>query len=213
MKINKTKMMSLVMMVFTVLSFASNAQVTVNLNIMPPYSPFYRDYAGFNHDYLSTNHTIVNLTSSTNVNVYLTASIKKDDNSISIQVRESYRPAMPISLVANIPKIQTGIQLKNIYGSGSTNDLILIGVTTNEVIYNQALPEGNYTVCIQARDFVTGEVLGESCQTIYIVFYEPPQITNPTNLTSVYSKYPQLVITSWACATPNQAGLRYRCAL
>ncbi|MEI6124046.1 MAG: hypothetical protein WCQ95_10520 [Bacteroidota bacterium] len=210
MKINKTKMMSLVMMVFTVLSFASNAQVTVNLNIMPPYSPFYRDYAGFNHDYLSTNHTIVNLTSSTNVNVYLTASIKKDDNSISIQVRESYRPAMPISLVANIPKIQTGIQLKNIYGSGSTNDLILIGVTTNEVIYNQALPEGNYTVCIQARDFVTGEVLGESCQTIYIVFYEPPQITNPTNLTSVYSKYPQLVITSWACATPNQAGLRYR---
>jgi len=181
------------------------SQVTINLNVLPPYSPFYRDYAGY-----TNNKTIITLFSSRNMQVCLFGSIHKDDNSISVQVKDTYRPTMPINLIANMPQTLTGTQLRNIFGNGSGNDLSLTGITTKDIIMNQALPEGNYTICIQVKDFSTGQVLAEDCRNIYVAYYEPPQIISPFNNSSVNSTDPQYVLTSWTPVTPFIQGLNYR---
>jgi len=181
------------------------SQVTINLNVLPPYSPFYRDYAGY-----TNNKTIITLLSSRNVQVCLSGSIRKDDNSISVQLKDTYRPAFPINLVANMPQTLTGAQLRNVFGNGSGNDLQLTGITTRDIVMNQALPEGNYTICMQVKDYTSGQVIAEDCRNIYVVYYEPPQIILPLNNSAVISQVLQNVSTSWTPVTPFIQGLNYR---
>src|ERR1035437_4137755 len=150
------------------------SQVTINLNVLPPYSPFYRDYAGY-----TSNKMIITILGSRNMQFYLSGSIRKDDNSISVQLKENYRPAIPINIVANMPQTLTGAQLRNVFGNGGGGDLLLTGITTKDIVMNQALPEGNYTICIQVRNYNTGQVIAEDCRNIYIAYYEPPQIISP----------------------------------
>jgi hypothetical protein len=189
---------------------ATGSVVTVNLNVLPPYSPFYRDYAGY-----TNNKTVITLlyqsfTSGAPIQVYLSGSIRKDDNRISVQLKDTYRPSIPITLTPNVPKTLTGAQLRNIFGNGSSNDLIMNGITAREIMMNQALPEGNYNVCVQAKDYTTGQALSEACQNIYIAYYEPPQMFWPQNNSTVPATYPQNVITSWSPVTPVIPGLNYR---
>ena len=181
------------------------AQVTINLNVLPPYSPFFKDYSG-----LTSNQVIVTLTSTQNLKVYMTATIRKDDNSVSIEVKESYRPVTPINLIANIPQTFTGAALRNIYGGSSENDLIISGITYNQIMYNQALPEGNYNFCIQVRDYTTGAIISEDCQNLNIMYLEPPQIINPQDLSSVDATIPQFLLTSWTPVSGGLTDIRYR---
>jgi len=190
---------------FITVSAPLHAQVTVNLNVLPPYSPFFRDYSG-----ITSNQVIVTLTSTQNLKVYMTASIVKDDNSVSVNVKDNYRPLIPINLVANIPQTFSGAALRNIYGGSSENDLILTGITYNDILYNQALPEGNYSFCIQVRDFSTGAIIAEDCRILDILYLEPPQITYPVDLSTVDATTPQFVLTSWTPVTAGVAGISYR---
>ena len=186
-----------------------NGQVTVNLNVLPPYSCFYRDYAG-----LTSNKTIITLLNhsmnNTSVQVYLSGSIRKDDNSILIQLKDTWHPGMPITLLPNIPQTLAGAQLHNFFGSGSTNDLILNGITVDQLVMNQAFPEGNYTLCAQVKEFGTGQVMAEDCRTMTVAYYEPPQIIKPFNYGTETANYPQYVMTSWTPVTPFVQGLNYR---
>ncbi|MDP4201851.1 MAG: hypothetical protein Q8861_04105 [Bacteroidota bacterium] len=189
---------------------ATGSVVTVNLNVLPPYSPFYRDYAGY-----TNNKTVITLlyqsfTSGTPIQVFLSGSIRKDDNKISVQLKDTYRPSIPITLTPNLPKTLTGAQLRNIFGNGSSNDLIMNGITAREIMMNQALPEGNYNVCVQVKDYTTGQALSEACQNIYIAYYEPPQMFWPQNNSTVMATEPQNIITSWSPVTPAIPGLNYR---
>lgn len=189
---------------------ATGSVVTVNLNVLPPYSPFYRDYAGY-----TNNKTVITLlyqsfTSGPPIQVFLSGSIRKDDNKISVQLKDTYRPSIPITLTPNLPKTLTGAQLRNIFGNGSSNDLIMNGITAREIMMNQALPEGNYNVCVQVKDYTTGQALSEACQNIYIAYYEPPQMFWPQNNSTVMATEPQNVIASWSPVTPAIPGLNYR---
>ena len=120
-------------------SFIINAKaqsVISNLIITPPYSVYFRDYAGYGR----TNNMLLSLFSTTNRRVYLAGSVTKDDNSIIISVKNAYRPLTPILLTANTPMMLNGLQLRKIYGDGTTNDLNLTGLTANDIGLNQALP-------------------------------------------------------------------------
>src|ERR1700712_3009369 len=73
--------------------------VTANLLITPPYSVYFRDYAGYGR----TNNMLLSLFSTANRRVYLAGSVTKDDNSVIISVKNGYRPLSPIVLTANTP--------------------------------------------------------------------------------------------------------------
>ncbi len=210
----KTKVMNLKLMTFACALFLTSAifsQVNVSLNILPPYSPYFRDYMG----YVSNNKSLVTLiysnpSASGPIQVFLTGSIRKDDNSISVEVRDGFRSALPISLMPNIPKTLTGTQLREIFGNGNTNDLILKGITLTDVLNYQAMPEGNYSVCIRAKEYNSGALLSEDCRSMFIAYSEPPQITYPIANSTEYAKSPQYLNISWTPVTPFIQGLTYR---
>ena len=184
--------------------------VTLNLNVLPPYSPFYRDYAGYNG--VKTIVTLIyqNMTNGNPLQVFLTGSIRKDDNSIVVQVKDAFHPAIPITLTPNMPQTLTGAQLRTMFGNGSTSDLLLTGITSREIVMNQALPEGSYTICVQVKDYSTGQLINEDCRTVNVVYSEPPQIYSPLNNSSVFATNPQYLLTSWSPVTPFAQGVNYR---
>lgn len=208
---NSFKFSILISVLALIFSASAFAQVNVTLNIIPPYSPYYRDYMG----YMTNNKALITLlyinpTSKSPVQVYLSGSIRKDDNSISVEVRENYRPGLPIELVPNIPKTLTGTQLQTIFGGGSTNDLILKGMELSDVITNQAMPEGTYSICIKVKEYNSGSLLSEDCRSMFIAYSEPPQITYPLHNTTEFAKTPQFLNISWTPVTPFVQGLTYR---
>lgn len=187
-----------------------SSQVTVNLNIIPPFSPYYRDYAGYgNNKAIITLLAAGRATAGGNTNVFLSGSITKDDGSISIAVRDEYRPNLPITLIPNIPKTITGGQLRDVFGNGTSNDLVVTGITKEEIIQNQALPEGTYNICVKVRDFETGALLGQDCRSIFITHSEPPQIVPYIN-NEVIAQVPPFVMVNWSPVTPFVQGTKYR---
>ena len=205
----KLKSLSIILLLIVSTLFAS-AQVNVNLNIIPPYSPFFRDYMGYLNNKTVVTLFYTNPAAMVPIQVYLSASIRKDDNSVTVQVKDSYKPNIPITLVPNIPQTLTGTQLRNIFGNGTTNDLILTGMSLNETILNQALKEGNYSICIKVKDYNTGNLIAESCSSIYITYCEPPQIFSPLNNSIETAKTPQNILISWTPTTPAVLGVNYR---
>ncbi len=190
------------------------AQVNVTLNVLPPYSPYFRDYLG----YATNNKTLITLlytnpAANVPLKVFITATIRKDDNSISAEVKDTYRPALPIDLLPNIPKTLTGTQLQTIFGNSTASDLILKGLTMSDVITNQAMPEGNYSLCVRVRDYNTGNLLSEDCRAMFIAYSEPPQITYPVNNATEFAKVPQYLMLSWSPVTPFVQGTTYRLRL
>ncbi len=191
-------------------SLAFAQQVTVNLNIIPPYSPYYRDYTSGTSNKVLVTLLYSNAVSGDPIQIFLSGSIRKDDNSILLALKEGYRPGMPITLVPNVPQTLTGAQLRNMFGNGTTNDLIVNGITTQEIITNQALPEGGYQFCAKAMDYSKGTPLGESCRSMFIAHGEPPQIVTPLNNGFEIAKTPQFVMIRWTPVTPFIQGLTYR---
>jgi|GEM_PF-5448507 len=205
----KTKILRRIIYFLIISSFVidANAQtVTSNLLITPPYSVYFRDYAGYGR----TNNMLLSLFSTTNRRVYLAGSVTKDDNSVIISVKNAYRPLSPILLSANSPLMLNGLQLRKIYGNGTTDDLNLTGLTANDIGLNQALPEGSYTFCIQVKDFDTREIVSTACKTIFVTYYDPPQIINPFNGSSVQGFSPQMMMVTWQNTAPQVFGITYR---
>ena len=143
----------LIGLLFLSSGFLFSQQFSINLNLLPPYSPFYRDYIGYttNSTKSIVTLTYINPTNNVPAKVYLTASLRKDDGSISMEVKDDFRPGTPIALLPNIPTTLTGTQLRNIFGNGTSNDLVMTGISTGDIITNQAMPEGTYNLCIKLK--------------------------------------------------------------
>lgn len=193
-----------------VVSFVLNSvsafnQVTVNLQVNPPYSPFFRDYQGYD-----ISKVFVTLFSSTNREVYLTGAISSSDGAIQVRVNPTFKPSVPIQLFANQLKTLNGSQLSTIFGQSTTNDLVTQGLSIDEVVYNQAFPEGIYSLCVEVKDYQTGQVLGISCRTLNIFYYEPPQFIQPICGNQIKSTNPQNVMVNWNPVSPGISGIKYK---
>ncbi len=190
------------LMLNSVLTFG---QVTVNLQVNPPYSPFFRDYQGYD-----ISKVLVTLFSTSNRQVYLTATLTSSDGSIQIGVTPNFKPLTPVQLLANQLRTLNGTQLNTIFGQSTKNDLVVTGLSIDEVIYNQAFPEGVYTMCIDVKDYQTGQVLGTSCRSMNIFYYEPPQFIQPICDKSIKETKPQNVMVRWNPVSPGTSNLKYK---
>lgn len=185
------------------------SQVTVNLNVLPPYSPYFKDYAGFGDNKVIVTLHYNGAIGAAPINVYLAGSITKDDGSIKVAVKEDFRPTLPITLMPNVPKTLTGAQLREVFGNASPNALTFTGITKDALMLNQAFPEGNYNFCIKAMNYQTGQLFSEDCRSLFIVYAEPPQITPFIN-NEEKAKTPQYVNVNWSPVTPFLQGTSYR---
>lgn len=160
--------------------------VTVNPVVTPPFSPYLYAYQ---------DQMLVNLSNTTDqvLSLKLVGFIE-GDNGYSARTNPSYQPPQPIVLAAFATRL--------LYASSPSLDFLdPTNVTINApqsvqdaVVMTGQLPEGNYTLCVRALDFTTGEPLSDEapsgCLFFTITDVQPPLITWPFCGDSISTPWP-----------------------
>ncbi|MCA1763642.1 MAG: hypothetical protein LC664_11715 [Flavobacteriales bacterium] len=134
---------------------------------------------------------------------------------VSINTKEDALPAQSLQVNPGETLILTGTELSSFYNSYTQNDFEFSGITAQEIINDQSLPDGLYTVCIRAFDYFTNAPLSapapSGCAAPFtVVTIDPPIITNPVNQEIVNPIEPQLLNISWIPVSIALPDLRYR---
>ncbi|MCO5230349.1 MAG: hypothetical protein M9958_04240 [Chitinophagales bacterium] len=197
---------------FLMMIFKSNAQtVLVNAQIIPPFSPYISTYVD------NSNKLLLTLTNTSREEVSIKLRVRIfGDNGVSGTTSSDYRPASPIV----IPPLQTKVidfssnETKSYF---DLNNIILVGITKEQLMRNQALPEGTYTICINAFDYNTSELLsidGKGCTVPFQVSYiDPCMPIQPMCDAEIDQKNPQNILFTWSPPATAPGNIQYEFTL
>ena len=165
--------------------------VTVTVQVLPPYSTYLPDYLN------NPSRIYFTLLSNEDVMVKLKATIT-GDNGITLTTATT-ATANSIQLLANQTKMMNGTDLKKVL---DINNVTVSGINKNELYKGSGIPEGIYTLCIQAIDSDTEVPLSEAeplgCSFPFnIQQVNPPQLLSPTCDAFIESTVPQNMVFTW----------------
>lgn len=167
--------------------------VTVVTQVKPPYSPYLSDYVGFDNKIVIT---LINKRN-TSQSVRLTGQVK-GNTGVTVTIPKTFVPAAAITLAPNQTKLLMGAQLKEYL---NPDVLQFSGISKKEVVQGNGLPEGSYSLCIQALDYNSGAPKSlpspNGCANFSISHIEPPTIMQPACNSTVAPKSPQNVLFTW----------------
>lgn len=183
------------------------AQVSITVNIIPPYSPYYSDYSGTNAGKVLL---IVRNLTATQKRIKLTGELT-GNNGIRISTKSTYVPLQPIILQPNETKQLNGAALKDIFDLNSLN---VYGIDKVKLVQTSRLPEGDYTFCLQAVDMNTNQVITntapQGCTIITIAYPEAPILISPMVNNIVFPTTPQNIVFNWMNAGFVPMGTQYK---
>lgn len=199
------KFLYLVCLLAFQMAFAQTAaNVTVTVQVLPPYSTYFPDY-------LNNPSTVYfTLLSNGNTTIKLKVSLT-GDNGVSI-VSSNSSSVSSLQLFANQIKILNGTDLKNYL---NINSAVVSGINKNDLFNGTGLPEGTYTLCIQAIDFTTGEPMSEAeplgCSNPFeILQISPPELISPPCNEVVEAQSVQNLIFTWLPPPNVPANAQYK---
>lgn len=137
---------------------------------------------------------------------------------MSVTTAANFNPSQAIHLEA----FPTFGYMKNIdFASEETRDYFdanhvdLVGITRAQLIQNQALPEGNYTICVHALDYRAPYTprSADACFNFQISYIDPPVLIQPSCGTSVPVTTPQFVLFTWTPPATAQGLINYEFTL
>ncbi len=183
----------------------SVAQVMVNVQVLPPYSTYLPDY--FNY----SNRVVLTLISTGPANVKLSATIS-GDNGITVTTNPQFQPPIPIHLNQNVMVALTGGDLQNYI---DYNNATVTGIDKNTLFQGGGIPEGVYTLCIQALDYTTGIPLSDpspaGCSNPFEVkSIDPPVLISPSCGDSVSPDNQQSIVFSWVPSQGTPVTTQYK---
>ena len=193
-----------------VLAFAAfapaSAQISVNINILPPYPSKYTDYISRPQQVL----IIIRNSSNINQNVQLRGELT-GDNGISIKGIPNYKSASPIRLGPNEVR---QLNINDISSLFDINKVVFTGITKSKAISDNGLPEGNYQICLEAFDYYTNKPLSDAapagCSNIFPVSnVEDPTIILPYDGQTLSSDAGQNFIISWSTPAGSPPSTQY----
>jgi TANFOR domain-containing protein len=199
------KKTSIIFILFLVCGI-TEAQVMVQVQVLPPYSTYLPDY--FNYE----NRVVLTLISMNGqTNVKLSATIH-GDNGISVSSNPQYMPPVPIHLDHNVMVSLTGGDLQNYF---DYNSAVVTGIDKNTLFHGSGIPEGVYTLCIRALDYATGAPLSDpspaGCSNPFEVKYvDPPVLISPSCGDSISSDNQQSIVFSWVPSQGTPATTQYK---
>jgi TANFOR domain-containing protein len=185
-----------------------SAQIITQLQVLPPYSPYLSDYTS------RPNALIISVTNTTAQlrSIYFSGSVT-GDNGVSAQTKQNYKPGQGLQIAPNATMQYTGAQLSPMFNWDMGT---LQGVNTQQVERSGMLPEGSYRMCVEVRDFYTGNIISSvqpsGCsQPFSIKAVQPPIITQPTCGSAPSAVQGQPILFAWTPATPQPGTLiQYR---
>ncbi len=181
--------------------------VNVSLAIQPPYSTHISDYTSQPGKILSTLTNISPTGGS--VQVYLLGSISSSGG-INIYTDPAYKMPQPITLLPGQPYMITQYNLEQVF---SESHLIFEGITKQEVINGNGLPEDDYRICLRAYNYATGQPVSaeepQGCASLTITNVEPPIILNPLCGDTIIATTPQSIIMNWTMPVGTPFNTKY----
>lgn len=167
--------------------------INVTVQLIPPYSPYLSDYVGPDTKMIVT---LQNTTASA-LDVRFVGSVE-GDNGVKITIPDAAKANFPISVPANG---MTTIFGKDLEGYLDPDKLQLSGIAKTELIVGNGLLEGNYTLCLQAKEFNGNKVLSKAspfgCAAFAINHAEPPMTLQPVCASTALATNPQNLVFSW----------------
>ncbi len=157
---------------------AQGDKIIVSIIIPPPYSPYLQDYLQYENKMVIQ---LQNLSTQT-LSVKLIGSIE-GDNGIALRTDPDYLPATPITLLGgSILRIPASSGSRAFFDPDNVSYEGPADLKLN-ILKSGILPEGLYTICIQAVDYQTNEPLSAEspagCALLPISYPTPPQLINP----------------------------------
>ncbi len=197
--------------VFLSTCLMAQSPITVTVNVLPPYPNYAYEAMEMNDQ---TIITIQNTDISNGYSIKLMAELS-GNNGITVRTKESALPNSPIDLSPGETMVMTGEEMSVFYNNYSENDFDFIGISREDIINNQQLPDGAYTICIRAFDYQSGIPLSETsplgCSAPFVVLaVDPPIITYPQNNSTLTVLDPQLININWIPVSVSLPDLRYR---
>jgi hypothetical protein len=197
--------LSVLMMLFG--SIKAQNPIVIQTVLTPPYPVYYGDFVKL------TNLANIVVQNTDLQNSYTIRFRMELDggNGINLTLPQSIIPVNPISLSPGEVKVLTNDDLQSIYQGIGVDNIELSGVDLQKVIESQRIPDGVYSLCIQAFDNETVKPLSMSisggCSNKMIIStLEPPTIISPENNVSIDYSDPQQILFRWtAVHSPSEA--------
>lgn len=172
---------------------AAQNTITVNTQVIPPYSPYLSDYVSVE------NKVVITLTntSPSPQNVRLIGRIEGGNN-VVITIPQNYQPPQGIQLAPGQSRPLMGGELAEYL---NPDVLQFQGISKAEVVQGNGLPEGDYSFCVQAVDYANGTALSMpapmGCAYFSITHFEVPEILQPECNAAAQATSPQNLLLSW----------------
>lgn len=178
--------------------------VTVNVNIVPPYSVFLTDYISPGSNKLNVT-LVFNDFNEPSWNVYL--KIKIESNNVLIRTRGDFIPSTPITLTPGVPVQLTGDQL---YPYFDYNNIDVSGMSKADLSSSGRLIEGNYTFCFEVYDYKKHTLISnQACAYANIKLNDPPRLVLPEDK-SVIPLITQNINFQWQLPGANPVTTKYQ---
>ena len=182
-----------ILLLITVNTLNAQTSVMVTISVNPPYSPYLSTYAD------QPNKVLLTLTNTTNAPQSLRLWVKvSSDNGVSVTTAAGFNPSQPVTLNA----FETKMLSFNSYETRdyfNANNVDLVGITKSQLIQNQALPEGNYTICVRALDYTApyAPKSRDACASFPLYYIDPPIVIQPICGNNLAQQTPQFILFSW----------------
>ena len=195
--------------VLTLMGWQLNAQ-QINIQVLVPTSPppsSLAEIIAFESEVI----IVLSNTSSQVREIKLVASLNDLSRGHNLTMKRGIPGLTPITLTPGQVREMRFRELRSLYGNLSANDFIIDGFEFDQIVREERLPEGTYSICIEALDFNTDELLSMegNCGFFPIIAYDPPIIIFPEQEATLVSTTPQNIIFNWT-PTGLPQSTRYR---
>ncbi|MBF9142359.1 carboxypeptidase regulatory-like domain-containing protein [Hymenobacter properus] len=174
---------------------AQTPVVRVTVVPLPPYSTHLSDYAD------QPNRLLITLsnTSRQAVSLQLAATLT-GDNGVSARTKPDARSPRPVNLAALQTRQLDADELGQLFDE---NMLTYTGVSVQEIVRGNGLPEGTYTICVKAMDYATGRLLSAEApvgcsRPFSLRSLEAPYIIRPLADENIRPNAPQNIVFTWS---------------
>lgn len=191
------------------IAFQVQSQVGITIQVLPPYTTKLSDYTSTPSKIIATLQNLSPTGGS--MKVYLSGVIS-GESGIRIYSRPGYKPLQPITLQPGVPYMVTQQSIGDLF---NVDNLVFQGITVQQVVRGNGLPEDNYTICLRAYDYQTDLPLSgeepEGCSPPFaLTSIEPPVIIQPGCGDTIKALTPQAVLFSWTPSPGAPLTVRYK---
>jgi TANFOR domain-containing protein len=171
------------------------AQVSVSIQILPPYPRKITDYSS------QPQLMVIAVTnvSTTRRRIQLRGTVT-GDNGVTLAVKPNYKSPVAIELDPGQTRSLNGNDISKFF---DYTQVKYTGITQSDFINKNGLPEGSYRFCLQAFDYDTNVIISPDepvgcSNTFTISSLEPPTIISPIEDAQVSAAGAQVVIMQWS---------------